>query len=52
MTVTTWYDDSVPPVSDKYSAGAGTAHGAIPGTRDKYNTSNPTIEAINKPDKP
>lgn len=49
MTVTTWYDDTVPAVSDKYTGGSGTAHGSIPGTRDKYNAGNPTTEKINKP---
>jgi hypothetical protein len=45
MTVTTWFDDSVPPVSDKYTGGAGTAH-----SRD--NAKDPTTEKINKPNQP
>jgi hypothetical protein len=42
LTVTTWFDDSVPSPTDKYGGGAGTAH-----SRD--NAQDPTIEKINKP---
>ena len=52
MTVTTWFDDSVPNASDRFTGGEGTAHGTIPGTRDKYNSGNPTVERISKPVQP
>lgn len=42
MSVTTWFDDTVPAPTDKYNGGSGTAH-------SKDNVQDPTTEKINKP---
>lgn len=46
LRVTTWYDDTLPPASVTYTAGAGTAHGKLPGGRDQSPVQDPGIQSL------
>lgn len=44
LRIVTYLDDRVPPPTEKYNSGAGTAHGIAPGKRDQSLVREPSIE--------